>query len=58
MDNWITGGLALAVLAAFLIGLAASISSIPFFLIVIVVLACALVDFIQSTRSNGNRPRN
>jgi hypothetical protein len=58
MDNWITGGLALASLAAFLIGLAASISSIPFYLIVFVVLACALVDFIQSTRGNGNRPRH
>ena len=57
MDNWITGGIAFAVLTVFLIGLADSIDSIPFYFIVFVVLACALVDFIQSTRGNGNRPR-
>ena len=58
MDNWITGILALALLAAFLVGLAVSIASIPFYLIVFVVLACALVDFIQSTRANGKRPHH
>jgi fucose permease len=57
MDNWITGALAVLVLGAFLIGLAASIDSIPFFVIVIVVMACAIVDFFQSTRNPGNRPR-
>lgn len=57
MDNWITGVLAVLVLGAFLIGLAASIESIPFFVIVLVVLACAVVDFFQSTRNSSKRPR-
>ncbi|MDZ4735407.1 MAG: hypothetical protein SGJ07_03580 [Rhodospirillaceae bacterium] len=57
MDNWITSTLALIALGAFLIALAAAINSIPFFVVVVIVLLCAALDFIQSSRENDTRPR-
>jgi hypothetical protein len=54
MDNWITALVALGLMAAFLLRLALSIGSIPFFLIMAVVLAFALADFHRSMRGNSN----
>ncbi len=53
MGNIIVGLIAMLIITLFLGGLALSIGSIPFGIIVIVVLAMALVDFVQTVRGNG-----
>ena len=50
MDNLITGTIAVAIFLAFVLGLAGSIGTIPFAIIVVIVSALILTDFIQSAR--------
>jgi len=50
MDNLITSFIAVSVFLAFVIGLAVSIKSIPFALIVMVVSAMIITDFFQSAK--------
>jgi hypothetical protein len=54
MDNWITALIALALVAIFLMGLAFSISAIPFFVICAIVLVFIVLDFRQSRRDASN----
>ena len=51
MDNLITGFIAVAVFLAFTIGLAVSIGTLPFMLIVIFVACLILTDFYQSEKA-------
>ena len=51
MDNLITGFIAVAVFLAFTIGLAVSIGTPPFILIVIFVACLILTDFYQSAKA-------
>ena len=51
MDNLITGFIAVAVFLAFTIGLAVSIGTLPFMLIVIFVACLILTDFYQSAKA-------
>ena len=53
IDNLIAGLIGLALIGAFALGLADSIGTIPFWLIVIFVLCLASADFIQSCLRNG-----
>ncbi len=50
MDNLITSFIAVSIFLAFVIGLAVSIQSIPFALIVMVVSAMIVTDFFQSAK--------
>jgi len=50
MDNLITGLIAVGMFLAFIIGLAVSIKSIPFAIIVGCVSVMILVDYIQSLK--------
>lgn len=50
MDNLITGFIAVAMFLAFIIGLAVSIKSIPFAIIVGAVSIMILVDYLQSLK--------
>ena len=50
MDNIITGFIAVTIFLAFIIGLAFSIKSIPFALIVAAVSLMILVDYYQSSK--------
>ena len=50
MDNIITGFVAVAIFLAFIIGLAFSIKSIPFAVIVAAVSVMILVDYYQSSK--------
>ena len=62
LDNLITGIIGMALVGAFLVGLAISIGSIPFGVIVLVILVLALYEFyegaIQPLRrsSESDRP--
>jgi hypothetical protein len=51
MDNLITGFIAVAVFLAFTIGLAMSIGTLPFILIVFFVAGLILTDFYQSAKA-------
>ena len=51
MDNLITGFIAVSVFLAFTIGLAASIATLPFILIVVFVAGLILTDFYQSAKA-------
>ncbi len=51
MDNLITGFIAVAVFLAFTLGLAVSIGTLPFALIVIIVACLILTDFYQSAKA-------
>lgn len=51
MDNLITGLIAITVFLAFTIGLAVSIGTLPFFLIVIIVAGLVLIAFYQSVKA-------
>ena len=51
MDNLITGLIAVAVFLAFTIGLAVSIGTLPFILIVIFVGCLIIIDFYQSVKA-------
>ena len=50
MDNLITGFIAVAMFLAFVLGLAVSIGTIPFAVIVIIVSCLLLVDYYQSAK--------
>ena len=50
MDNLITGLIAVAVFLAFVLGLAASIGTIPFAIIVLFVSGMIVTDFYQSAK--------
>jgi nitrogen fixation-related uncharacterized protein len=50
MDNLITGLIAVAIFLAFVIGLAVSIGSIPFSIIIGLVSVMMLVDFYESIK--------
>ena len=50
MDNIITGAIAVSIFLAFVLGLAESISALPFAIIVIVVCLMIVTDFIQSAK--------
>ena len=50
MDNLITGFIAVAMFLAFIIGLAVSIKSIPFAIIVGFVSILIVVDYLQSLK--------
>ncbi len=51
MDNLITGLIAVAVFLAFTVGLAVSIGTLPFILIVILVGCLIVTDFYQSAKA-------
>lgn len=50
MDNLITGLIAVTVFLAFVLGLAASIGTIPFTIIVLIVSGMIVTDFYQSAK--------
>ena len=50
MDNLITGGIAVAIFLAFVLGLAVSIGKLPFALIVVIVSTLLCIDYYQSAR--------
>ncbi len=58
MDNMITGALAVIVFGAFVVGLALSIGQTPFMIIVGLVLALLVIDYVQNVRSenDNNKP--
>ncbi len=55
MDNIITGVIAIGVFLAFVLGLAGSIGTIPFTVIVLIVSALILTDFIQSAKQGWKK---
>ena len=57
MDNIITGAIGVAIFLAFTLGLAASISTIPFAIIVIVVCLLLVTDFFQSAKAGLEEER-
>ena len=57
MDNIITGAIGVAIFLAFTLGLAASISTIPFAIIVIVVCLMLVTDFFQSAKASLEEER-
>ena len=50
MDNIITGAIAVSIFLAFVLGLAASISELPFVIIVVAVCLMIVTDFFQSAK--------
>ena len=50
MDNLISSAIAVAIFLAFVIGLAVSIKSIPFAIIILIVSIMILVEFFQSAK--------
>jgi hypothetical protein len=52
MDNIITGAISVSIFMAFVLGLAGSISELPFALIVIAVCAMLCTDYAQSVRES------
>ncbi len=58
MDNLITGSIAVAIFLAFTVGLAFSIGTIPFGIIVIFVAFLLLIDFYQSVRAGLKKDKN
>ncbi len=58
MDNLITGLIAVSMFLAFTLGLAQSIGTIPFALIVIAVCSMLLVDFYQSAKEGIERDKD
>jgi hypothetical protein len=51
MDNIITGAIAVSIFMAFVLGLAESISALPFVVIVVAVCLMILTDFLQSAKA-------
>ncbi len=58
MDNMITGLLSVVTFLAFTLGLAVSISTIPFAVIVIIVCSMLLIDFYQSAKEGLKAEKN
>ena len=54
IDNLIAGLIGLAMIGAFALGLAESIGTVPFWIIVVFVLCLASANFIQGCLLNGN----
>ncbi len=52
MDNIITGAIAVSIFLAFVLGLAESISALPFAIIVIAVCFMIVTDFFQSAKDS------
>jgi len=57
MDNIITGAIAVSIFLAFALGLAESISALPFAIIVIAVCLMILTDFFQSAKQSLQEER-
>ena len=57
MDNIITGAIGVAMFLAFTLGLAESISTIPFAVIVIAVCLMIVTDFFQSAKEGLEEER-
>jgi len=57
MDNIITGAIAVSIFMAFVLGLAESISALPFAIIVIAVCVMILTDFFQSAKESLQEER-
>ena len=57
MDNIITGAIAVSIFLAFVLGLAESISALPFAIIVIAVCLMILTDFFQSAKQSLQEER-
>ena len=51
MDNLITGLIAVGIFLAFVLGLAVSIGTIPFGIIVVIVSALIVTDFYQAAKA-------
>jgi hypothetical protein len=58
MDNLITGLIAVGIFLAFVLGLAVSIGTIPFGIIVVIVSGMILVDFYQSAKQGLENEKN
>ena len=54
MDNLITGIIAVGIFLAFVLGLAVSIGTIPFGIIVVIVSGMIVTDFYQSAKEGFN----
>jgi uncharacterized membrane protein len=52
MDNIITGAIGVIIFMAFVLGLAESISKLPFVIIVVAVCAMLCTDFFESARDS------
>ena len=57
MDNLITGAIAVAIFLAFVLGLAVSIGTIPFGIIVVIVSIMIVTDFYQSAKEGLNNKK-
>ena len=57
MDNIITGAIAVSIFLAFVLGLAASISELPFVIIVVAVSLMIVTDFFQSAKESLQEER-
>jgi len=57
MDNIITGAIAVSIFLAFVLGLAESISALPFAIIVIAVCVMIVTDFFQSAKESLQEER-
>ena len=55
MDNLITGLIAVGIFLAFVLGLAVSIGTIPFGIIVVIVSGLIVTDFYQSAKEGLNK---
>ena len=58
MDNLITGVIAVGIFLAFVLGLAVSIGSIPFAIIVVIVCGLIVTDFYQSAKEGLNKGKH
>ena len=58
MDNLITGLIALAVFLTFVLGLAESIGTIPFTVIVVAVSGMITLDYYQSAKKGLEKEKN
>lgn len=57
MDNIITGAIAVSIFLAFVLGLAESISALPFAVIVVAVCIMILTDYFQSAKEGLKEER-
>ena len=58
MDNLITGLIAVGIFLAFVLGLAVSIGTIPFGVIVVIVSGLIVTDFYQSAKEGLNKGKD
>ena len=57
MDNIITGAIAVSIFLAFVLGLAESISELPFVIIVVAVCLMIVTDYFQSAKEGLKEER-